>query len=241
MIRRLYPYLFATLLSIAHTTEAKPLIVGYVDYPPCTQSTDTEEGYLSGGDCIETTRAAIAEIGREAEFVRMPIKRLLHKLYSGEVDIVHLLMNYPLARERVLFSNAPLYITRLNVYSLPGQPPIDSIYELQGQSVITILGYTYGGISKFIKHPDSGIKTLDVKTHEAGLLMLQAKRAPYLLDYEGTSSGALQKLRINKIQQQTLMVTPITWVVSRATPDAEQLVLDLNNAFQRLSEENRLP
>ncbi len=233
--------LLCALVFISSTVQARPLIVGYIDYPPYATTTRTETGYISGGLAIETSRATITEIGREVEFVRMPIKRLLHSLYSGEVDILHLLMNYPLDRKRAHFSNAPLFITRLNAYSLPGQAAIDSVLDLRGQSVITTLGFTYGNIRELINHPDSGIEVLNAKSYEAGFLMLKNERAPYLLSYEGAAKQTISQLKITDLQQHTLMATPVTWVVSGATPNAKQLVLQLNRAYQRLAEEGRLP
>ncbi len=233
--------LLASLLLLANTGQAAPLTVGYVDYPPCTYANPTEGGHISGGACIDITRAVLAEMGRDAEFIHMPPKRLLHSIANGQLDIAHLLMNFPLPQEQVLFSSAPIFITRLNAYSLAEQEPIDNVHDLEGQSVIILLGYSYGGIAKFLHKPESRVKTLTAKTPEAGLTMLQAKRASYLLIYQGAANEIMQEIQNNGLQQQTLMVTPITWAISTSTPDAEKLIQELNRTFQKLKQQNRLP
>ena len=126
-----------------------------------------------------------------------------------------------------IFSKAPIYSTDLNVYHVGDKPRIKSREDLIGKSVITIRGYSYGGLLKFISNPDNKIVNEVTSTHKAAFKMLEDDRSDYLIDYASAAGDILSERPIKGLNSDKLSQLDIFLVVSKSYPDAEKLMARL--------------
>lgn len=107
-----------------------------------------------------------------------PAKRLFRNLKNGEVNFTILVRASSLV-EKFIFSKKPIYSTNLNVYSIGNKPPVITKEDLIGSHLVTIRGYSYGSLGKFINDPKNNIKKEVTNTHRSAFEMLRLGRADY--------------------------------------------------------------
>jgi len=155
-----------------------------------------------------------------------PAPRLFKNLQDGSTAF-SILVRAPQLEQCCLFSKTPIYGTELNVYYQGDKPPIRSRNDLPGKRVITIRGYSYGGLLKFIEDPANRIDNEAAPTHKAGFEMLAAGRGDYLIDYASAAREILAEAPLRHLNHQTLDRLDIYLVLSRQYPDAENLMARL--------------
>jgi hypothetical protein len=77
-----------------------------------------------------------------------PATRMFNKLHSGEAQFA-ILVRSPTLDACCLVSRKPLATAEIRAYRRIGTPPTPSRVDLAGRSVITIRGYSYGGLGAF--------------------------------------------------------------------------------------------
>lgn len=162
-----------------------------------------------------------------------PAKRLFRNLKSGSTNF-SILVRASSLKECCLFSKNPVYSTTLNIYTLGDNPLIKSKQELVGKSVITIRGYSYAGLLKFISDPKNNILIHPTGTHQAAFKMLKNRRADYLLDYESAASFILAENPIKNIKSSPISRLDIYLVLSKSYPDAEKTMNKLETIAESL-------
>ncbi len=162
-----------------------------------------------------------------------PAKRLFDNLKNGTTNFSILVRAASLA-ECCIFSEKPVYSTTLNVYSIGDEPAIASRMDLIGKHIITIRGYSYAGLRKFISDPVNKITNEIAGTHKAAFEMLKDQRADYLLDYASAAHDILSKNPIKGIQSTPINQLDIFLVLSKSYPDAENLMIKLEKIASTL-------
>ena len=76
---------------------------------------------------------------------------------------------------------------------MENKPLAKSKEDLIGKHIITIGGYSYGGLRKFISDPANNIVSEPAKTHKAAFEMLVDSRADYLVDYASAADHILSR------------------------------------------------
>ena len=163
-----------------------------------------------------------------------PAKRLFRNLKNGESNF-SILVRASSLLESCIFSKTPIYSTDLNVYYIGDKPPITSIEDLKGTRLVTIRGYSYGSLRKFIENPKNNIIKEVTNTHSSAFKMLELGRADYLLDYASAandiiSQSSISDLRLNKMSQLDIFL-----VLSKSYPNANELMTQLENIVQSLN------
>ena len=126
-----------------------------------------------------------------------------------------------------LRSKSPVAGTELRVYRVGDKPPILRGEDLAGKRIITIRGYTYGGLLDFIADRKNGVANNPTMKHETAFAMLDAGRADYLLDYTGPASEVLAEHPIDGLHSDTLSHLDVYLVLSKSYPDAEGVMARL--------------
>jgi len=152
-----------------------------------------------------------------------PTPRLFRNLQDGSTQFSILVRSTSL-ESCCLFSRQPVYRTELNVYYLGDKPPIRSKEDLVGKNVITIRGYSYAGLLKFIADPANHIANEAAATHKAGFDMLAARRADYLIDYASAAGDILAENPVANLKSNAIDRLEIFLVLTKAYPDAARLM-----------------
>lgn len=175
------------------------------------------------------------------ESAAYPAKRLFKNLKDGSTNFT-ILVRASSLRESFIFSEKPFYSTSLNVYHIGDKKPITTKEDLIGTRVITIRGYSYGKLRKFIEDPKNNITVEVTSKHQYAFRMLESGRADYLIDYASAakdiiSESSISDLRSNKIKQLNIFL-----VLSQSYPNADETMkklekimgsIDINEIMRR--------
>lgn len=164
---------------------------------------------------------------------RYPARRLFNNLRKGTTNF-SILVRASSLRNSCIFSREPVYSTSLNLYSIGDKQPVGSRQDLVGKKIITIRGYSYSGLLKFISAPENRIVNEVAGTHRAAFKMLSKKRADYLLDYESAADDILAKRPIKNLRKTHMDKLDIFLVLSKKYPNCEKVMIRLEDIVKTL-------
>jgi polar amino acid transport system substrate-binding protein len=155
-----------------------------------------------------------------------PAGRMFENLRNGTSEF-SILVKTPALQDCCVLSTRPVASTELRIYSSVEAAPIPSREALVGKRVITILGYSYGGLMAFIEDPKNRIINNAAQTHESAFAMLERGRADYLIDYTGPASEVLAIKPNKNLKFSSLDRLDAYLVLSKKRPDAAPLMVRL--------------
>lgn len=217
--------------------ERPPLRVGYADFPPYEYQ---DENGRPAGLFIEMTQKVAREAGYEVEFILLPISRLYLYLKNGQIDLWPGLTAIPALRDSVIESWASPFPVQEEVWYLEETPPIHHLEQLNDHIVISIAGYTYGGLLSELENSDEIVVTR-APNHEAALDMLRWQRGHYLLDYREPVEEVLKTRPIEGLKSTRIRTRNAAWLFSLAKPHAYTLREAFDDAYIRLGERGEIP
>jgi len=162
-----------------------------------------------------------------------PARRLFYNLKNGITNF-SILVRAPSLRESCIFSQKPVYSTKLNIYFIGDKPPATSKEDLIGKRVLTIRGYSYAGLLKFISDPANKIVNVVTGTHRAAFAMLKLDRADYLIDYASAAEDILSESPISELKSTPINQLDIFLVLSKVYPNAQNLMIKLEKIVETL-------
>lgn len=169
-----------------------------------------------------------------------PAARMFARLGEG-ANQFSILVKSPALAACCLLSRKPVTATELRVYRKAGTPPVRRREDLAGKTVITIRGYSYGGLLDFINEPGNRIFHSATARHESAFAMLAAGRGDYLLDYSGPAAEVLADHPVAGLDSEPLQRLDIHLVLSRRYPDAPAVMERLEAIAETLSAEGMRP
>jgi len=162
-----------------------------------------------------------------------PAKRLFKNFKNGKTNFSILVRASSLIDSSV-FSKKPVYSTYLNIYYIGDKKPITTKEDLIGTRVITIRGYSYGKLRKFIENPKNNITNEVTRTHRGAFRMLELGRADYLLDYDSAAQDIISESSISDLRTNTLKQLNIFLVLSKSYPNANTLMKRLETIVESM-------
>ncbi|MED5612094.1 MULTISPECIES: substrate-binding periplasmic protein [Pseudomonas] len=240
MLKKLLLPLASSLLpaSLAHALPGpaggpQSLAVGYYEFPPYIY---TDDDGSTQGEGAELIRKLLRQAGYRAELRALPSARLYQGLRDGSVQLWAGAPGKPELAESTLECEHVLGQVTLNLYRLASQPAPHLPQGLAGSRVILISGYSYWRpATQLLDDPGLNLEVHRTTTHNAALQMLLRDRGDYLLDYQAPVEEARNAAGLPPLAYDTLYRLPLKLIVSRRTPDAEQLRQRLDQAFEQLS------
>ena len=218
-------------------TASKLLKIAYVDFPPMTyQKADGSPA----GTFIEITRKVAIEAGYEPEFLYLPISRVYLYLRNGRIDVWPGSANVPALKGEVLETWVSPFASQLSAWYLEGTEPLSHFDQLQGKTVITIAGYTYGGLLYWLEG-ESSIDVTQAPNYRAALDMLKLGRGHYLFGHRDPVLETLAMSEDEKIRESEIRLRNLTWLFSLANPRAAILREEFDDAYLRLAEQGEVP
>jgi polar amino acid transport system substrate-binding protein len=242
MNRKLKPCLwllsaFVCLSSIMNPGPGKcqgrlhPIEYVYPDQSVWTTKTDAS-GVLEN-PLLRLAEALFSKIGVEWSAKPYPANRMFERLEEG-LSNFSMLVQAPRLQATCVFSSRPIVKTELRVYMTAGSSPIDSLDGLKGKNIITIRGYSYGAIGRYLKDKSNTIVTFEAVEHKSAFEMLANGRAAYLLDYTGPSQEVLLERPIPGVSSVVLQELGVYFVLSKSYPEAGKMMDALEQAVSTI-------
>lgn len=138
----------------------------------------------------------------------------------------------------VIESNALVSEATLALYHPPNTPAPTLPDDLTSKTVILINGYSYSPQTiAWLNDSRLNITTTHTRLHHSVIAMLLRKRGDYLLNYTAPLHYAQQQLNIDNLSLPYVPAhtIPATFIVSKKSPQAQQLLDQLEAALQKLS------
>lgn len=221
MIKRLLTTLFIIGLNTLTQVLAKPLTFGYVEIPPFTY---TNEDGKADGFIMDLVDRTFKKANVEYTTISLPAIRLKEYLKYGKVDVwVGIYSSTDYGDVAHIGQKAFSYLT-LNAYFIGDKQAITKKQQLKDQSIITMHGYSYGGLAEYIADSANNVKDNKTKTHESAFNMLKSKRGDYVLGYHLPAQQYLESNPITELQHSLISQLPMYFIVSKQTPNAEQVI-----------------
>ncbi len=221
MIKHLITVFFCICINTSCRVYAQSLTYGYIEIPPFTY---TNENGKADGFIIDIVDQTFKKANIEYIAISLPAIRLREYLKSGKVDIWAGVYNANDYDDVALVGNKSFSHLTLNAYFIGDKPAITQKEQLKNQSIITIHGYSYAGLAEYIKDSANNISDNKTKSHESAFNMLKAKRGDYLLGYYLPAQQYLTLNPIAELQRSLISPLPLYFIVSKRTPNAQQLL-----------------
>jgi ABC-type amino acid transport substrate-binding protein len=161
-----------------------------------------------------------------------PAARMFKYLRDGTAQFSILVKSAAL-EECCLLSRKLLAVAEIRVYHLAGIAPIKGMEDLLDKKVITIHGYSYGGLLNSLGK-DNRMGDNLAPTHPAAFRMLTQGRADYLIDYADPAAEVLAATPLPGLQSELLSHQEVYLVLSKRYPEAENLMGRLENIAKTL-------
>lgn len=155
-----------------------------------------------------------------------PAARMFKYLQDGSAQF-SMLVKAPALQECCLLSRKPVAVAEVRAYRFADKAPIRHPDDLVGKSVITVHGYSYGGLLGFIGDERNRIQNNAALTHATAFKMLARGRADYVIDYSGPAGEVLAAEPLHGLQSETLAQQEVFLVLSRSYPDAQNVMVRL--------------
>lgn len=221
--------LVTILIAQTHSAQAQSSRPNEIEYASPDQSVWTTKLNEQGGPdnpLLSVASALFAKAGIPWHGKSYPATRLFKNLQDG-ISQFSMLVKVPALQECCLWSKKPVTTAEIRVYRLNDKAPIKTFEDLTGKTVITIRGYSYGGLRNFINDEKNRVANNESPTHAAGFKMLANGRADYLIDYAGPATEILASEPLSGIQSDTLLRQDVYLVLSKTWPEAAKVMAQL--------------
>ncbi|MHC4884137.1 MAG: substrate-binding periplasmic protein [Planctomycetota bacterium] len=235
--------LFPLLLSsrgVAGEAKATPEFrVVYGDFSPFTF---TKEG-KAAGLYNEIAQKVLARAGiSRVSLKQYPIKRIFERLRSGEADLWMGIQTPPLKDTVWIGRHTIMPLTIRSYFLKESRFRPKTKEDLHGHRIITVFGYTYGGLLTYFKDPANRIRlSPSTYTHKSAFRALPLGYGECLIDYEYPATIAIHRLKLGgQFDSEVISSVDLKWVISRKTPDGQALLARIEQAFIALRHEKKI-
>ncbi|OSQ38274.1 substrate-binding periplasmic protein [Thalassospira mesophila] len=215
------------------------ITVGYSNYPPFSYQTD--DGGVTGAS-IEVAQRAFRKMHIEVSTVQMPWARLLSEAERGTVDMITAAYRTDARRSWAVYADIPIGYERVVViHDRTVQADVASLRDLRYRKGLLRRGDSHGPtVDRAIANKSINIET--VPEIEAGLRMVSAGRADYLLSSDAVARNVLRERQYPELSYDRLDVNGegLYALFSRRSP-CSRLVEEFNRTLRQLNSEHLLP
>ena len=165
-----------------------------------------------------------------------PASRMFSYLQDGTAQF-SMLVKAPALQDCCLFSKKPITTAEIRAYRRADTAPVKATENLADKRVITIRGYSYGGLNNFLLDERHHVSINVTQSHASAFRMLANGRADYLIDYAGPASEVLALEPIEGVAFDVLSRQDIHLVLAKRYPDAQNVMNQLESVAATLDVE----
>lgn len=232
--------IFFILLALPLAFAQTPTTLKYVcvDMPFYMQEDD--KGNHSGL-LIDIFKKTAKEAGYNDLHISLePAPRMIESIISGKAHVWNGIV-LPAIKDHVYIGESPIAHITLAIFYQGEKQELKNIKDLKGKNLITIRGFSYGGLLKEIKDPANQIHLMETNGHASALNMLKFKRADYLLDYLEPLKNINYQTITPTLNFSTINIFESYFMVSKKAPFAKTIMNKFNKAYKDLVQRHELP
>ena len=162
-----------------------------------------------------------------------PAARLFTYLQDGTTQF-SMLVRSPALQECCLLSGKPVTHVEIRVYHRAGTPPVEGPGALAGKKIITIRGYSYGGLLEPLGEGSNPVTNNVAPSHSSAFTMLAQQRADYVIDYAGPAAEVLAAAPLPGLRWEVLSRREVYLVLAKSYPDATGVMARLEAIVETL-------
>lgn len=102
-----------------------------------------------------------------------PTKRLYNNLKNGKTELFLGIKGSPEYDEHVLYSTTAISQIQMRIYAIGDMPLPETKEDIDNHKVITLRGYSYGGLINYLTDPKNNITISSTSDHRSSFLMLE--------------------------------------------------------------------
>ncbi len=225
------------LFTGSTAANAQKIELAYIEFPPTfyTDEYGKPKGYL-----IDTTIKILDHAGLEWNAKSYPPKRMANWIVRGKIDLWVGLSTLPQFKDSTLVGDSVVTTIEMRAYTRKGLPHIEGKPSLTEKRIGILRGYSYGGWVDFIKDPANQVRYIELDNRPAAYKMLKKGRVDYVLDYRQPAELALQDIDFPELSFTPLSELEARFVVSKKTPNAAQILEQLESSFHTLKASGEL-
>lgn len=230
------------LASQAQATESGIKQFPEIEYASPDQSvwtTKTKENGEPDNPLSSVAAAMFGQAGIPWHGRSYPASRLFTYLQNGTTQF-SMLVKVPALQDCCLFSKKAIATAEIRAYRRAGTPPIRTKEDLVGKRIITIRGYSYGGLINFLADERNRVTNNVTQAHSSAFRMLESGRADYVIDYGGPASEVLSAEPVDGVNFDVLSRQDIHLVLSKNYPDSQNVMGRLEAIVATLDVEGML-
>lgn len=229
--------LVSVLLAMTSVAQAFEIKAGITSFPPfyIINKNQSPSGLL-----LDIMTKTLEHANLDYRLDNYPTKRLYKNLALGKTHLFLGIKDSPEYDGNVLYSETAISQIQMRIYAIGNTPLPMSKEDINGHKIITIHGYGYGGLVNYFADPKNKIEVTSTSEHRSSFLMLKNKRASYLINYKHPAEAALKTLNIKDLKYTNFYDVKVYFIVSKETPNAQQLLNKLESAYLDLVKKNEL-
>ncbi len=227
LVRGLAAVAVGGALALPGLASAEALKVGYVEFPPYTYT----DGGAAKGSLIELLDVVTKGAGLTFTAESAPARRLFAGIPEGEFHLFLGVKTPEAFQGTTLASAQPIGTIELYAWGMGQAPAVKAKEDLSGKSVIVLTGYSYGGWRTWMDDPANKVAVVEARTPDQALKLLEAGRAPILLQYRLPMEQALAGQTVAGLTSSLVSALDIYFVLSKKTPDADAVMAKLEASF----------
>ncbi len=228
--------------SFAHADEQpakRTVTVGFFEFPPYSW---TDAQGQPQGNLLAFTERLLRKAGYQGRYRSLPGARLYAGLRDGSVELWPGASGKRELEGHVYEARNVLKNFDLVLYRRPNavEPVIpDDLYQSR---MIVISGYNYWQpVNDLLDNPALKIQRFPTRSHSSALAMLLRNRGDYLLDYREPIDQAVRDKGLAPLPYTLMQSLRGRLIASRHAPGAQQLLDELDQAFDELRAAGELP
>ena len=221
------------LVLSSSSIRAQEIKAGILIFPPYFVE---HEDKPPSGIYLDLMEKTLLHAGLTYQLSIYPAKRLYTNLGSGETDLYLGIKGAPEYQGKVLYSKTSISKIQMRVYATGATPLPVTKEDINGHSISTIRGYSYGGLVSYFSDPKNNIDVSATAEHLASFQMLKNKRVDYVVNYKHPSETVLKNLSIPKVKYTNFYSVDIYFIVSKSTPNAVEVLQKIEDAYLELVE-----
>lgn len=223
-----------TFTAICQGAEIK---AGSTSFPPFYV---INKDQTASGIYLDIMERTLQHAGLDYRLDIYPTKRLYRNLGSGETHVFFGIKGSPEYHDNVLYSDTEISQIQMRIYAIGDTPLPKTKEDINGRKIITMRGYGYGGLVSYFADKKNNIEVTSTTKHRSSFLMLKNKRADYVINYKHPSETALADLNIKGLKYTNFYDAKVYIIVSKATPNAQQVLNTLEKSYLDLVAKNEL-
>lgn len=165
-----------------------------------------------------------------------PPKRLYRNLSKGITELVLGIKGSPEYDNNVLYSTTEISQIQMRVYATGNTKLPIIMKDINNHKIVTMRGYSYGGLVSYFEDPKNNIEVTLTSEHRSSFLMLKDHRTDYVINYKHPSETALENIEIKDLKYTNFYDVKVYFIVSKALPNAEEILRKLEQAYLELVE-----